>query len=194
MKNMDSEMRDKFKQIDLDDLGIEPLDGHAERFETKLLVSNQKVIKIRRNRKVIWSLIAAASLVGFLVLFVFQQTIQPSTYAEDESTKRNTLMLADYSLEAGQKQKYFEERLNEKKNSLDVDSDPKLKELVLTLNRLEGEYQVLQSKLSENFHNEHLINAVLVNYQLRLEVLERIQKFIQVNNRIKTQKDDKIIS
>ena len=55
----------------------------------------------------------------------------------------------------------------------------------LWLKTLEEHHIFIQKQLAKNIYNENLINALLNNYKLRLEVLEKLQKIIHFKNKLK---------
>ena len=190
MRNMEDKLRNKFQEFDLERLESDPLEGHFDRFETKLLRKEKEKKTKVVNMRMIFSAIVAACFIGFVVFWVVKSSNELDNTQQMLAESRD---ISDYSEEAGQQKEFFEQLIESKKANIDI-SDPDLQQMVQALNGLEKEHEVLQNKLNQNFHNEHLINAIIENYKLRLELLEKIQKFIQFKNKIKNQSDEKVYS
>ena len=190
MKNMEDKLRNRFAQSNLESMESDPLEGHLDRFETKLLRGGQEKKTRIINLRMMMAAVVAACFIGFVIFWV----VKSSNELEEIQLAVNEPMdISDYSEAAGKQKEFFEELIETKKAELDFD-DPDTKELIEALHKLEQEHEVLQNKLNQNFHNEHLINAVIDNYKLRLEILEKIQKIIQFKNKVKNQSDEKVYS
>ena len=190
---MEDKLREQFKQNGLEQFEEDLLSGHEDRFETRLLQDRQEKQTRGKQIRLMWLLAAAACFIAVVVTVVFNDVSESEKLPLAVQENQNTYRLAAYSDEAGQQEKYYESKLAST-SVASVKDDPDLQKLLELLKSLEEEHTRLQARLDENYHNEHLINAVLDNYRLRLEVLERIQRIVSIKNRIKNQNHENEIS
>jgi len=182
---MKDNLKNRFQEENFD---LEPLEGHEHRFETKLMFAEKA--KKKNRRPTFYYLLAAACFLGVIITVVLLQTQKEIEIAEEiQVEKQNELRLADFSYGAATKEKYYKNEI-EKRQDYNTD-DPSLQPLLERLNRLEKEHQSLEKRLADNIRNENLINAVLNNYKLRLEVLEKLQKIIRFKNKTKDNSHEK---
>ncbi len=178
---MKDNLRNRFKEENFD---LEPFEGHEHRFETKLMFA-QKSSKQKTKKSSWFYLLAAACFLGVIVavaLYHTRKEIKIVKNIKDEK-REDQFRLADISLEAAYKEKYFKKEIKKRENF--NTSDPIIKPLIRQLNQLEKDHEMLENKLRNNINNEHLIDALLNNYKIRLEVLEKLQKIIHFKNKTK---------
>lgn len=186
-KLLNSTMTDDLKnKIEADFQNIqmeEPLEGHRERFQTKLMA--QKAQKKRGRVVPLWLLVAAAAcFCGALI------TITWTSINEDRQTFAQQRQLSDVSPEMNHIESWFTAEIELRKGELNL-NDPVLAQGLKEMTILENEYEQLSLKLNENFGNEQIVSAMIKNYKLRLQILESIKKHINFKNRTKTKQDDK---
>jgi len=163
----------------------EPLPGHEERFEMRLLRQREQV-KVRRLPG--WPMItlAAASIVGIIITIVVLETKKTNDIAA-------TARLSDVSTEMAAVEHYYNERLQHEYS--DVNSaDENVQRFMQDVKRLEEEYKRLEAALSKNFNNEHIAEAMVNNYKYRLRIMEQLQKYIEIQNDLNTNNHEKISS
>lgn len=180
---MKDNLKNRFNEEDFDS---NPLEGHEERFKTKLLIVDKTNEGNTKTNYIFF--VAAAAVLAILLSVVFFQTDKQNQLAEEIHEEK--LELADFSFEASEKEKYFKKEISSRKEEFSS-TDGDLKPLLEQLNVLENSYEILEQKLIKNFNNENLISALLNNYKLRLELLEKIQKIIQFKNKIKDNSHEK---
>lgn len=185
---MKDNLKNRFQEENFD---LEPLEGHEHRFETKLLFANKAEKKSKNST--FYYLVVAACFLGLIITVALYQTQKEIKVAEEiKVDQQNEFRLADVSFEAASKEQYFKKAIEKHANY--TTDDPTLKPLLNKLSQLEKDHQLLESKLAENIRNENLINALLNNYKLRLEVLEKLQKIIQFKNKSKDTSHEKNIN
>jgi hypothetical protein len=163
--------------------GEEPLEGHLERFQTKLMA---QAAKKKKGRVIpLWLLVAAAAcFCGALI------TITWISISEERQTFAQQRQLSDVSPEMNRIESWFTEEIANKKSKINL-NDPVLAEGLTQISLLEKEYENLSLKLNENFGNEKVVSAMIKNYKLRLQILESIKRHIDFKNKTKSKQNDK---
>lgn len=80
---------------------------------------------------------------------------------------------------------YYNTKINNKLIELKpyFASDPKLKQdLEVDFNELDDFYLKLKADLNQNINNEHVIEAMIQSYQMKLEILESLLQQLKDNN------------
>jgi uncharacterized protein YhaN len=168
-----------------DEFHDEPLPGHEERFEMRLLKQGEQR-KLRRLPR--WSLIitTAAAVVVFIVAIVISEVKKTNDMAEKAR-------LSDVSPELAAVEDFYNEKLH-----IDVEQlnkgDQNIKRFLSDISKLESEYKRLEENLSKNFNNERIAQAMVNNYKYRLQLMEQLQKYIEIQNKINTQNNEQKLS
>ena len=145
----------------------EPHSGHLERFERKL---NQpkKVVKTS------WKWLSAAASVVLIFGFWLGSNHQKSQ-----------LDLADISPKMEEVQTYFVSTIRQELQTIEknrnLDTESIIENALEELEELEDEYTAFVSELTKNGEQRKIINAMIRNYQQRLDVLENTLKQIEQN-------------
>lgn len=143
----------------------EPHSGHLERFERKL---NQP----KRTVKTSWKWLSVAASVVLIFGFWLGSNHQ-----------KQQIQLADLSPKMKEVQTYFVSTINqeiktlEKNRSLDTESI--IENALDRLEELEDDYNYFVKELTKNGKQRKLINAMIKNYQQRLNILENTLKQIE---------------
>ena len=143
----------------------EPHSGHLERFERKL---NQpkKVVKTS------WKWLSVAASVVLVLGFWMGSNHQ-----------KKQLDLADISPKMEEVQTYFVSTINQELKTLEknrsLDTESIIENALEELEELEEEYTAFVSELTKNGQQRQVINAMIKNYQQRLEILENTLKQIE---------------
>lgn len=184
---MKDNLKNRFRDESPED--IDSLEGHEHRFETKLMFANKNNKK--KNGKSFYYLVAAACIMGIILSITLFQTTKENNIAEEiiQEKKNEQFVLADISFEAAYQEKYF---IQEIENiSIIKSDDPSLKPIFEKLNQLEDQHKNIENQLVGNIYNENLVNALINNYKLRLEVLEKLQKILEFKNKSKDDSHEK---
>ncbi|KGL63299.1 hypothetical protein [Polaribacter sp. Hel1_85] len=143
----------------------EPHSGHLERFERKL---NQPK-KVNRTS---WKWLSAAASVVLIFGFWLGSNHQKSQ-----------LDLADVSPKMEEVQTYFVSTIHQELKTLEknrsLDTESIIENALEELEELEDEYKVFVKELTENGQQRKIINAMIRNYQQRLDILESTLKQIE---------------
>lgn len=164
---------------------FEPALGHEYRFERRLheLRELRKVKRIPR-----WSYIAlaAAAVISLIISIVVIETKKTNDIAEK-------IRLSDVSGEMAAVEGYYHGRLQmnlNERNSTDLN----IQRFMSDVKKLEDEYQMLEKTLAKNFRNERIALAMVNNYRYRLQLMEQLQKYIEIQNKINIQDHEEKLS
>lgn len=164
--------------------------GHQKRFEAKL---DKALPKENSGQKFLFLKIAAVLIVAFGVGFVFfspsnnngtieNQVVETPVQEEiEEKTFEKQFQVSDVSPEFRKIENYYLASLNFEIAKLEVTEENKalLDAFMKQLAELEKEYQRLNNEFSEIGANEQTIEAMIVNLQLRLELLYKVKNKIK---------------
>lgn len=149
--------------------------GHLSRFQKKL--DKQKPVD-----KIYWySMAAAVALLLSLSIFIRYQQKQTKEIAD---TKR-LISLSDVSPQYKEVEEFYRQDLYRKINEfqqLNCKINQEQKEMIHNeLQQLDIVYQSLQEDLKQNRQDERIINAMINNYQYKIEFLELVIEQIKEN-------------
>ena len=167
---MDDKLHDFFNQNEFDI--HEPHSGHLERFERKLQGT-------KTNKRISWKWMSVAAAVILSIGFGLGNL-----------SKKQGYDLGDFSPKMGEAQTYFVSAIQvdlielEKNRNLDTE---KIVEAALDqIEDLEDKFNRFVKELKINGEQRKIINAMITNYQQRLEILQIALQQIET---IKTNKD-----
>jgi hypothetical protein len=163
----------------------EPLPGHEERFEMRLL-KLKNAQKMRRIPPWIWMAAASVVTAVFIVYMVAGEMKKTNEIAD-------RARLSDVSVEMAAVEAFYNDKLRIDQQGLNT-SDPAIMKFLQDIERLEQEYKKLEEKLNENFNNERIVKAMVSNYKYRLQLLEQLQKYIEIQNELNTGKHEQKLS
>ncbi len=159
----------------------EPLPGHEERFEMRLL-QKREVQKMKRLPRWPWVLLAAATVAGIIVFVAISEVKETQEIAKN-------MKLSDVSQEMAIVEKFYSDRLSLDFNKINQE-DMRIQKFMLDIKNLEIEYETLEKQLISNYNNQRLINAMVSNYKYRLRTLEHLQKYIELQNEIQNKTNE----
>jgi glutaredoxin-related protein len=160
----------------------EPLPGHEERFEMALLKLKENK-QVKRMPRWPWIALAAASVAAIIVAIVVKEVKVTNEYADK-------VKLSDVSGEMAAVEEYYHDRLQMDYSNMNS-SDANVKRFLADIKRMEDEYKMLEETLAKNFRNEKVTQAMVNNYKIRLRLMEQMQKYIEIQNQINTQNNEK---
>lgn len=158
-----SERKDAFENS-------EPQDGHTERFLLRLEKYERDV---KKPITLFWRIAAAAIVLVVVSLSIWLP--KPNTPAD---VQYGSLSLSDVSSEFADVEKYYKSKLAleyEKINDLSK-SDPEVASYLAELKDLSALYDTLEHRLYESGTHEKVITAMIENFRLRLELIEKLEK------------------
>lgn len=151
-------MKNDTPQMDFDIL--EPHSGHLKRFKQKL--SNQK-----QHTNMSWRWLSAAASIVLIIGFGL------GTNHQKQQTD-----LADISPKMAEVQNYFvatiRQELQAVENNRSLETEALIEHALEGLETLEEQYNFFVVELSKNRNEKKIIQAMIDNYQQRLEILENL--------------------
>ncbi len=179
---MQDSFEDKLKNAWQEKLSTtEPIPGHEERFEMRLMnVLDKK--RIHRIPRWPWLTLAAALIIGVILTIVVSE-MKKTNHMAEETEKQNR------PPELAAAEDFFKSRITMDMSKLNT-SDPYVQRFVSDMKVLEEEYAKLEQVLASNFNNEKVAGAMVNNYKFRLKLMERLQKYIEIQNQINNEKND----
>ncbi len=171
MSSLEEFIKNNKEQISSFDLP----DGHLDRFEKKL--NKKKPIS-----KIYWySLAAAIALLLSLSVFIRYEQSQTKEIVNTE----RLISLGDVSPQYKEVEEFYRQDLYRKINEfqqLNCKINPEQKEMIDDeLQQLDKVYQSLREELKQNRSDERIINAMINNYQYKIEFLELVIEQIKEN-------------
>ncbi len=164
----------------------EPETGHHQRFLNKL--GSIGTPETKKSTVPIWKYISIAASLALLITIgvqFFQQGSTPNQHTveiPEEAPKK--------PMEVERTEFYFTTLITKEIEKIDAISGPKTKQLVddlkSQLTRLESDYKSLESDLQSRGDAKQILNAMIINFQTRInlsqEVLDKIKKIEQLKN------------
>jgi hypothetical protein len=164
---MEDKLNQFFSENDFDDQ--EPHSGHLERFERKLNIPT-------KERKTSWKWLSVAASVVLVLGFWLGSNHQKQQFD-----------LADVSPKMEEVQTYFVSTINQELKTLEknrnLETETIIEEALEELEELEDNYKNFVKELNNDGNSRKIINAMIRNYQQRLEILENVlQQIEQIKN------------
>ena len=158
--------------------------GHQARFMSRLNQQHEKPVQNKRNW---WRPLSIAA--GFLVLISLGISIS--------EPEENSAELASVSPEMEQAESFFVSTINEELATLKGFETEETKAIIddaLTrLDRLEKNYDQLKVDLKESGNDKRVINAMIANFQDRIELLQEVIQTIEQIETLKANRNETII-
>jgi cytoskeletal protein RodZ len=155
---MEDKLHNFFSENDFD--FQEPHSGHLERFERKL---NQP----KKTNRTSWKWLSVAASVVLVLGFWL-----------GSNHKQQQMDLADVSPKMEEVQNYFVSTIHQELKDLEknrsLETETIIEEALEQLEELEDNYKTFVKELNTDGNTRKIINAMIRNYQQRLEVLENV--------------------
>jgi hypothetical protein len=170
-------------------------EGHEARFEERLAGA----FPPRRRPTWGWLAIAASvvALLGFGVWVFRPAPVIPvpseQVVSQDSVKTRPGLSLGDLSPDLRKVEQYYTANISLELASLDISPENKkmADDYMARLRELDTEYQSLVAELNEDGPNEETISAMIRNFQIRLQLLQKLKAKL---NEIKQSKNETVSS
>ncbi len=155
-------------------------DGHEMRFEKRL----DDAFPEKKRTAFTWWAVAASVVVllGFGIWLYRPMPDLPETEEQqivDRDTLRSapSLSLGDLSPDLKKLEQYYTANINLELSRLDISGENKevADDYLARLRELDAEYQDLVRELNEVGPNEETISAMIRNFQIRLELLQKLK-------------------
>ncbi|MBO0323972.1 hypothetical protein J0X14_16810 [Muricauda sp. CAU 1633] len=169
-------------QFDLE----EPQSGHQDRFLEKLNQTNGTV-SLHRKRTNWWKPLSIAASIAVVAVLAFQVfTGRPSLEEQ----------VVEISPEVSQTEFYFANLIEEQVRQLQNEKSPETAKLVddtlLQLKKLEKDYKSLEQDLVNGGDSKIILNAMIFNFQTRIDLLKDVLSQIENIKNLKSYNDENI--
>ncbi len=160
----------------------EPGVGHQERFLEKMNQAHG-VVSIPRKRNWWKPLSIAASIALICVLGLQLSTTEPSIKEQ----------VVEIAPEVSETEFYFANLIEEQVQLLRQEKSPETAKLVddalLKLSELESDYEALEQELVNGGNSKMILNAMINNFQIRIELLKEVLANVETIKNLKPQDD-----
>ncbi len=165
-----SELEDFIKENRTDFEDQVPIEGHQERFLRKL---DRLEEKQDHSRVLFWRIAAA-----IIVLVVVCVSVLLPRFNSPADVQYGSMTLGDVSNELADVEQYYQSKLSEEYAAVDKLSktDPVVMAYMDELNRLNAEYDLLESQLYESGSHEKVVLAMIENFRTRLGIIEQLEE------------------
>ncbi|MBC2840198.1 hypothetical protein [Robiginitalea sp. SC105] len=149
----------------------EPAEGHRDRFRERL---GKQAGRSSRRRLNLWRPLSIAATVA-LLLTASVFLLRPDASMEEQ--------VASISPEASQTSHYFANLVAQEVQELEALSSPETRPLIddalRQLQQLEADYQRLESDLVEGGNSKMILQAMINNFQTRIDLLQQVMEKIE---------------
>ncbi len=164
----------------------EPRNGHQERFLEKLNRDNG-VVQLQRKKTSWWKPLSIAASIAILCMLGIQVfTAQPSIKEQ----------VVEIAPEVSKTEFYFASLIEEQVQLLKDEKSPETAKLVddtlLQLDKLESNYQTLEQELINGGNSKIILNAMITNFQTRIDLLKEVLTNIENIKNLKAYNDENI--
>ena len=164
----------------------EPQLGHRDRFLEKLNQS-KGVTHLNPKKRNWWKPLSIAASIAFLCLLGIQ------VINTKPSIKEQVVEIAP---EVSQTEFYFVNVIEEQVQQLRSEKSPETAQLVddtlLQLEKLETDYETLEQELVNGGNSKIILNAMITNFQTRIDLLKEVLSNIENIKNIKSHYDENI--
>ena len=164
---------DLFERLQSDFDYEQPAEGHQERFLSKLQQS-KGVVGIHKKKTTWWkplSIAASIAVLGVLSLQLFNT--QPNIKEQ----------VVEISPEVSQTEFYFaslvEEQIQQLKNEKSPENEQLVEDTLKQLQSLENDYKMLEEALVAGGDSKLILNAMITNFQTRIDLLKEVLTTIE---------------
>lgn len=160
----------------------EPRVGHQERFLEKMNQAHG-VVSLSRKRNW-WKPLSIAASIALICVLGLQ------LYSTEPSIKEQVVEIAP---EVSETEFYFANLIEEQVQLLRQEKSPETAKLVddalLKLGELESDYEALEQELVNGGNSKMILNAMINNFQIRIELLKEVLANVETIKNLKTQDD-----
>ncbi len=162
----------------------EPGSDHQERFLAKLNQS-QGTVSLQRKKNAWWKPLSIAASVAVLCLLGVQW------FSAQPSIKEQVVEIAP---EVSKTEFYFasliEEQIQELKQAKSPETARLVDDTLLQLDKLETDYNALEQELINGGDSKIILNAMITNFQTRIDLLKEVLASIENIKNLKSYNDE----
>lgn len=183
----ENEMDDLFKSLENQWDEKEPEFGHQQRFLSKL--ESNGTPRNKNSNIPVWKYVSIAASLALLITIGVQfiqnqQSLTPAIEQRVE-TKPTKVQRTEF---------YFTALINQEIEKINTISSPKTQKLVddlkKQLTRLEDDYKVLETDLNTKGDVKQILNAMMINFQTRINLAQDVLNKIKEIEQLKNTKDE----
>jgi|GEM_PF-280496 len=167
---------------------LEPQEGHQLRFQAKLEDQTQVVYTIRKRVNWWRPLAIAASIALIGVLGIGLVNLQTGSSVENQ--------VAEIAPELPETRLHFanlvENQLNSFEQYRNEDTEKLVQDAMQQMSRLESDYLRLEQELISGGNKEVIMQAMIQNFQSRMDILNSYMTKIKMIDQFKTNNDENI--
>lgn len=160
-----------------------PKENHQSRFLEKLNESKGTVTIQKKRKNWLKPLSVAASIILLCLIGLQFFTDQPTVKEQ----------VVEISPEATKTEFYFASLIEEQVQQLKNEKSPTTAKLVddtlLQLDKLEGDYKKIEQDLLNGGNSKIILNAMIINFQTRIDLLKEVLKNIEEIKNLKSYND-----
>ena len=165
----------------------EPQLGHQQRFLEKLNQANGTVF-LNKKRPTWWKPLSIAASIALVALLGYQ------AFGPTPSLKEQVVEIAP---EVSKTEFYFANVIEQQVQQLKDEKSPETAQLVddtlAQLQRLQKDYTALEQDLVNGGDSKIILNAMIINFQTRIDLLKEVLSQIENIKNLKSQKDESFI-
>ena len=161
----------------------EPELGHQDRFLEKLNQS-KGVVSLQKTKKTWWKPLSIAASIALVTALGFQQI------TKERSVREQVVEIAP---EVSQTEFHFTSLIQEQVQVLENSKAPENEQLVddtlKQLAKLEADYKNLEQDLINGGNDKIILNAMIINFQTRIDLLQEVLTNIEEIKNLKLNND-----
>jgi len=148
----------------------EPIEGHKDRFLRKL----EREEESKRSSGITFWRVAAA----VIVLVTISVSVLLPRFNSPKDVQYASMSLSDVSNDLAEVELYYQSKLEREYAALNSlsETDPVVKSYLDELENLNQDYKDLEEQLYSSGSHEKVVIAMIENFRLRLELIEKLEK------------------
>ncbi|MEM6864741.1 MAG: hypothetical protein AAF575_06150 [Bacteroidota bacterium] len=162
----------------------EPKNGHQERFLAKLN-QNKGVVGLPRKKTSWWKPLSIAASIALLCILGVQ------IFTQEQTIKEQVVEIAP---EVSKTEFYFasliEEQVQELKDAKSPETARLVEDTLFQLDKLETDYANLEQELVNGGDSKIILNAMITNFQTRIDLLKEVLASIENIKNLKSYNDE----
>ncbi|MEM0932710.1 MAG: hypothetical protein AAGJ12_09605 [Bacteroidota bacterium] len=162
----------------------EPKNGHQERFLAKLN-QNKGVVALPRKQTSWWKPLSIAASIALLCILGVQ------IFTQEQTIKEQVVEIAP---EVSKTEFYFasliEEQVQELKDAKSPETARLVEDTLFQLDKLETDYANLEQELVNGGDSKIILNAMITNFQTRIDLLKEVLASIENIKNLKSYNDE----
>lgn len=164
----------------------EPVDGHRQRFLTKLEASSTAVVKTKRKRFG-WKPLSIAAAVLILCSLGFNFLYTSPSVQQQVSKISPEITNTEY---------YFASVIEDQVKKMQNESTPETQKLIadtmIQLKNLDRDYKKMEQDLLDGGNSKLILSAMITNFQTRIDLLNEVLEQIEEIKNFKNYKNENI--